>query len=113
MDSRRFELASSDDAALIWQDGFASVVAPEDGTYLVQVRESAYAGTDACLYRLHVGNFPRPTATVPAGGKFGETIDVRLIGDILGEKTVRVTLPRRAEARVRHRRRPTIKGTAP
>jgi len=28
LDSRRFELASSDDAALIWQDGFASVVAP-------------------------------------------------------------------------------------
>ena len=93
MDSKRFELASSDDAALIWQDAFASVVAPSDGTYLVQVRESAYAGTDACLYRLHVGNFPRPTATVPAGGKFGETIDVRLIGDVLGEKTVKVTLP--------------------
>jgi hypothetical protein len=93
MDSKRFELASSDDAALIWQDAFASVVAPEDGTYLVQVRESAYAGTDACLYRLHIGNFPRPTATIPAGGKFGETIDVRLIGDILGEKTVRVALP--------------------
>ncbi len=93
MDSKRFELASSDDAALIWQDAFASVVAPEDGTYLIQVRESAYAGTDACLYRLHIGNFPRPTATIPAGGKFGETIDVRLIGDILGEKTVRVTLP--------------------
>ena len=93
MDAKRFELASSDDAALIWQDAFASVVAPDDGTYVVQVRESAYAGTDACLYRLHVGNFPRPTATVPAGGKFGETVDVRLIGDILGEKTVRVTLP--------------------
>ena len=93
MDSKRFELASSDDAALIWQDGFASVVAPADGTYLVQVRESAYAGTDACLYRLHVGDFPRPTATVPAGGKFGETIDVRLIGDVLGEKVMKVTLP--------------------
>jgi hypothetical protein len=93
MDSKRFELASSDDAALIWQDAFASVIAPSDGTYLVQVRESAYAGTDACLYRLHIGNFPRPTATVPAGGKFGETIDVRLIGDVLGDKTVKVTLP--------------------
>ena len=93
MDSRRFELASSDDAALIWQDGFASVVAPEDGTYLVQVRESAYAGTDACLYRLHIGDFPRPTAVLPAGGKFGETLDVRLIGDVLGEKTLKVSLP--------------------
>ena len=93
MDSKRFELASSDDAALIWQDAFASVVAPSDGTYLVQVRESAYAGTDACLYRVHIGNYPRPTATVPAGGKFGEAVDVRLIGDVLGEKTTKVTLP--------------------
>ena len=75
LDAKRFELASSDDAALIWQDGFASVVAPEDGTYIVQVRESAYAGNGNCLYRLHVGNFPRPTATVPAGGKLGETVD--------------------------------------
>ena len=93
MDSKRFELASSDDAALIWQDATASVLAPEDGTYIVQVRESAYAGTDACLYRVHIGNFPRPTATIPAGGKFGETLDVRLVGDVLGEKTMRVTLP--------------------
>ena len=44
LDAKRFELASSDDAALIWQDGFVSVVAPEDGTYIVQARESAYAG---------------------------------------------------------------------
>ena len=93
MDARRFELASGDDSALIWQDGFASVVAPSDGTYVVQVRESAYAGNANCLYRLHVGDFPRPTATVPAGGKFGETVDVRLIGDVLGDRTIKVTLP--------------------
>ena len=67
MDAKRFELASSDDAALIWQDGFASIVAPEDGKYIIQVRESAYAGNGNCLYRLHVGDFPRATATVPAG----------------------------------------------
>ncbi len=93
MDARRFELAASDDAALIWQDAVASVVAPSDGTYIVQVRESAYAGTNNCLYRLHVGDFPRPTATIPAGGKFGDTIDVRLVGDVLGDQTTRVTLP--------------------
>ena len=44
MDAKRFELASSDDAALIWQDAFALVVAPEDGTYLVQVRERPTPG---------------------------------------------------------------------
>jgi len=93
MDARRFELASSDDAALVWQDGEASVIAPEDGTYVIQVRESAYSGNGNCLYRLHVGNFPRPVATVPGGGKLGEAVDVKWIGDVAGETTTKVTLP--------------------
>jgi hypothetical protein len=93
LDAKRFERSASDDAALIWQDGFASVVVPTDGTYIIQVRESAYAGNGACLYRLHVGRFPRPTAIIPSGGKLGETVNVRWIGDVLGEKTTSVTLP--------------------
>jgi hypothetical protein len=93
MDAKRFELVSSDDSALIWQDGFASVIAPSDGKYIVQVRESAYAGSATCLYRLHIGNFPRATATVPAGGKLGEKVDVRWIGDVTGDRTTTVTLP--------------------
>ncbi len=93
MDMKRFELASSDDAALTYQDGFASVLAPEDGKYVVQVRESAYAGNGGCLYRLHVGDYPRPSATVPAGGKPGETLAMRFIGDVTGERTNQVTLP--------------------
>ena len=96
-DARRFELASGDDSALIWQDGLASVVAPEDGTYIVAARESAYAGNANCLYRLHVGNFPRPTATIPSGGKVGESVTVRWIGDVLGETTTSVTLPSAAD----------------
>ena len=97
MNAKRFELASSDDAALVWQDGFASVIAPEDGTYIIQVRESAYAGNGSCLYRLHIGNFPRPTATIPAGGKPGETVEVRWIGDAAGEKTTSVKIPAEPE----------------
>lgn len=93
MDARRFELASSDDAALLWQDGEASVLAPEDGKYIIQVRESAYAGNGACLYRLHVGNFPRATALLPAGGKIGEKVTVRWIGDVAGDRTSEVQLP--------------------
>ena len=69
------------------------MVAPEDGTYIVLAREAAYAGNANCLYRLHVGNFPRPTATVPAGGKVGEQVTVRWIGDVLGERTTSLTLP--------------------
>ena len=93
LNTKRFELASSDDAALIWQDGFASILAPEDGKYIIQVRESAYAGNTSCLYRLHVGNFPRPTGLLPAGGKLGEKLTVHWIGDPAGEATTEVTLP--------------------
>lgn len=93
MDMGRFELAGSDDSALLWQDAVASVVAPEDGTYVVQVRESSFAGNGACVYRMHVGRFPRPTATVPAGGRLGQTVDVRWLGDVAGEAAQQVTLP--------------------
>jgi hypothetical protein len=93
LNSKRFELASSDDAALIWQDGFASILAPEDGKYIIQVRESAYAGNGGCLYRLHVGHFPRATAVLPAGGRPGSKLSVRWIGDAAGEATGEVTLP--------------------
>ncbi|MDR3634137.1 MAG: PPC domain-containing protein [Isosphaeraceae bacterium] len=93
LDTKRFELKTSDDSALIWVDGLVSIVAPEDGTYIVAVRESAYNGNPQCLYRLHVGNFPRPTAVLPAGGKLGEPVTVHWIGDVLGEMTSNLTLP--------------------
>ena len=105
--------ASSDDAALVWRDGFTSIIAPEDGKYIIQVRESAYSGNGACLYRLHVGNFPRATAVMPAGGKPGETLAVRWIGDAAGETTTTVTLPAAPRARVRPACARTTRGSPP
>ena len=67
LDSKRFEMSSADDSPLIWQDALASAIAPEDGKYIIEVRESAYAGSGSCRYRLHVGTFPRPTAVYPMG----------------------------------------------
>ena len=93
LDAKRFELASCDDAALVWQDAVASIVAPEDGAYIVQIRESAFGGNGACTYRLHVGRFPRPTAAIPAGGKPGEAINLRWLGDALGERAEPFTVP--------------------
>jgi hypothetical protein len=93
LDAKRFELGVSDDAALAWRDGFTAIIAPQDGKYVIQVRESAYAGNSGCLYRLHVGNFPRATAIMPAGGKPGETLSVRWIGDAAGETTSTIKLP--------------------
>jgi len=93
LDMRRFELAASDDSALVRQDAIASVIAPEDGKYIIQVRETAYGGSGACTYRLHVGRFPRPRATLPAGGKPGEALDIRWLGDVTGERVEKITLP--------------------
>jgi uncharacterized lipoprotein YbaY len=97
LNAKRFELGVSDDAALVWRDGFTSVIAPEDGKYIIQVRESAYAGNGACLYRLHVGNFPRATAVLPGGGKPGESVQVRWIGDPTGDVTTTIKLPEKIE----------------
>lgn len=93
LNSERFELARSDDAALLRQDCLCAVLAPADGKYIVQVRESAYGGNGSCLYRLHIGKFPRPTAVIPAGGRPSESLTVRWLGDPAGEWTEQVTLP--------------------
>ena len=93
LDSKRFELASADDSPLLIQDCLATAVAPEDGKYIIEVRESSYAGNGNCRYRMHVGNFPRPTAVYPAGGKLGDEIEVKFIGDAAGNFTQKYKLP--------------------
>ncbi|MCG8583444.1 MAG: PPC domain-containing protein [Pirellulales bacterium] len=99
-DAKRFELARSDDATLLRQDPFCSLVAPADGRYFIRVQESAFGGDDRSLYRLHIGRFPRPTALVPAGGKPGETIEVTQYGEAAGATKHKVTIP--ADARERY-----------
>jgi hypothetical protein len=85
LDSKRFELARSDDNPLLQQDGICSIVAPEAGKYIVEVRESSYGGNGNCQYRLHVGSFPRPLAVIPSGGAPGEQLNVTWI-DATGEQ---------------------------
>lgn len=97
LNAARFELSRSDDNALCRQDCLCAIVAPEDGKYIVQVRESAYGGNGACNYRLHVGSFPRPTSVIPAGGKPGEVLEVRYLGDPVGIFSEKITLPTVAE----------------
>ena len=91
LDEKRFELATNDDTALALQDGFASIIAPADGKYYIEVRESAYAAGNN--YRLHVGTFPRPKVLFPAGGKMGEEIEIRYLGLPATELSAKVQLP--------------------
>lgn len=93
LNEKRFELVKSDDEPLLYQDCVCSLIAPEDGKYIIQVRESSYGGNGNCDYRLYVGNFPRPRGIMPTGGKPGEEIEVRWLGDVAGEQTAKVTLP--------------------
>ncbi|MFM8494008.1 MAG: PPC domain-containing protein, partial [Planctomycetia bacterium] len=93
VDMRRFELASADDSPATLQDGILSVIIPEDGKYVVQVREASYGGDGESRYRLHVGTFPRPAAVYPAGGKAGEKTKVSFIGDASGPIEQEVDVP--------------------
>ncbi len=79
LDKGRFELGASDDTILHRQDGYVSIVAPEDGDYTIVVHESSYRGSGNSYYRLHIGSFLRPDVVYPAGGKAGSVVKARFI----------------------------------
>lgn len=86
-------LAVVDDGPLFRQDPFATIVAPRDGDYLVQVRETNSEGDENSRYALHLGTFPRPSSVYPAGGQAGQTLQVHMVGDAGGEFIQQVKLP--------------------
>lgn len=96
MDATGKKLAIADDNALLLQDAYASIIVPEDGSYFIELRDSAYGGNNH-TYRLHVGSFARPAAVYPAGGKVGEKIDATFIGDPKGDFKQSISLPLQAE----------------
>ena len=97
LDKDKFEKAFSDDTILHRQDGYCSFIAEYDGDYYVMVRESSYRGSGNSYYRLHVGDFRRPDAIYPAGGKLGSKLSVRFVEsrDSFAEE---VTLPTEDDA---------------
>jgi hypothetical protein len=90
-------LARSDDTALLKQDSFVSLRAPEDGTYTIQLRDSSYSGSGH-VYRLHVGTFPRPMAIFPLGGQAGQRLEARFIDETTGDFTQTFALPAEPQA---------------
>lgn len=102
-------LKRTDDSSLLIQDTFITLVAPYTGNYIVQVRESSFLGRND-LYRLHVGNFPRPHAVYPAGGKAGQSVDVTFIGDAGGNFGQSVQLPEDYNPRLNYGVFPERKG---
>ena len=100
LDSENFEIAVSDDSNLNRQDGIISIETPQDGTYFVVIREASYGGNGNCRYRLHVGDFPRPTVVYPPGGKPGAEQELQFLGDPLGPIVAKTTIEKRSEIRV-------------
>jgi hypothetical protein len=85
LDTNGAVLADVDDTWFAMQDPFISLVAPHDGTYILQLREATYGGNGDCHYRLHVGNFPRPTSVYPLGGKAGDDVALTFYSEATGE----------------------------
>jgi hypothetical protein len=93
LDPQGVTLTDVDDTWLARQDPFISVVAPNDGTYVIKLREATYGGNDNCHYRLHIGSFARPTSAFPPGGKAGDTLALNFFSEATGEFTNQVKLP--------------------
>ncbi|QDT67877.1 putative subtilase-type serine protease precursor [Planctomycetes bacterium MalM25] len=91
-------IASCDDTALTRQDPVVSIVAENDGDYVVQVREAAFGGDYESAYHLHIGSFCRSLVAYPAGGRPGESLAVSLLGDPRGERKAGIDLPAGSEA---------------
>lgn len=77
-------LAAVDDTPLRRQDPVASITAPVDGEYIVQLHESSFEGDESSRYSLHIGTFPSPMFVYPAGGQSGQTVSVTFGGDARG-----------------------------
>jgi hypothetical protein len=92
------QIVAVDDTPLFRQDPFLTMLAPEDGQYIVQVRESNYGGDERSRYALHLGSFPRPAFVYPAGGPAGQSLRVRFGGDAMGAFEHEVRLPDSAAA---------------
>lgn len=85
-------LAVVDDTPLRRQDPVVSVIAPEDGDYIIQLHESNFEGDESSRYALHIGTFPAPQWVYPAGGPTGQTVAVTFGGDATGAIAQEFTL---------------------
>ncbi|MEI9898375.1 MAG: hypothetical protein WDN28_32085 [Chthoniobacter sp.] len=65
-----------DDTGFSRQDPVASILAPDDGKYIISVRDTTNAGPGQCHYIMNIAPSRAPVAVYPAGGPAGETVKV-------------------------------------
>jgi hypothetical protein len=95
LDEAGHELAANDDSPLHVQDPLLSVKLPHNGFAFVEVRRSLFTSDDR-PYCLHIGTNRRPLAAYPSGGQVGTQLDVKFLGDPLGEYQEKITIPDQA-----------------
>src|SRR5260370_5519306 len=88
------ELAHADDSAMYVQDPILSIVAPRSEEYFVEIAQALYQPPRQAWYRVHIGNFTRPTGIYPAGGQTGEKLSMRVLGDPAGGRMETGTRPK-------------------
>jgi hypothetical protein len=67
--------------------------APQDGDYIIELRDIIYRGRADFVYRLTLGAVPYVTSIFPLGGQRGSQVDVELRGVNLTERTARIAIP--------------------
>ena len=78
-DAKGKELAYADH----WRfhpDPVLSCEMPEDGQYVLEIRDSIYRGRDDFVYRIAIGELPVVTSVFPLGGRVRESTRVELTG---------------------------------
>jgi pre-peptidase len=84
-------LARCDDNLPGRYDPIVSFVAPEDGKFIVSIRDGQYAG-GGNKYRMSIGTFPMPQIVYPLGGKAGDEVELTMLGDAAGTFTQKAKL---------------------
>ena len=104
LDSKGKELARNEDA--LGLDSLLFFTAPDDGEFVLTLRDFRYQGGGNYTYRLHAGPVPYIESLFPFGGQRGKSVEVALAGRNL-EGTTKMTLtidanaPRTQEIRVK------------
>jgi hypothetical protein len=78
-DSRGEELAYNDDYRF-HPDPVLFFKVPEDGQYVIEIKDAIYRGRPDFVYRISLGELPFITGIFPLGGRAGTATTVRLSG---------------------------------
>jgi hypothetical protein len=88
-DSKGREVAYGDDFRFD-PDPVLVFTVPEDGEYVLELRDSIFRGREDFVYRASIGELPFVTARFPLGGREGEPLELALLGWNLPTKRLAV-----------------------